>query len=238
MSWFLNTLHRDLGGTRKRQSIITKIFQGMVRVDTQSILVKEDNDEPLAMDIDRDITTTVSPFMFLTLDLPPPPLFQDEVERNIIPQIPLSTLLGKYDGQRTQEVSGYAKRFHLLKLPRYVIFHIKRFTKNNWTFEKNPTIVNFPIRNIDLSELLSKEQEELETVEGHYDLIANISHEGKPGAGQGAYKVHVRHRGKDQWFQIQDLIVEEIIPQMIFLSESFIQIWERKPISKGKNKET
>jgi U4/U6.U5 tri-snRNP-associated protein 2 len=34
----------------------------------------------------------------------------------------------------------------------------------------------------------------------------------------------VRHRGTDQWYQIQDLIVEEIMPQMIFLSESYIQV--------------
>jgi U4/U6.U5 tri-snRNP-associated protein 2 len=30
-----------------------------------------------------------SPFLFLTLDLPPPPLFQDEFEKNIIPQVRL-----------------------------------------------------------------------------------------------------------------------------------------------------
>lgn len=58
----------------------------------------------------------------------------------------------------------------------------------------------------------------------HYDLLANICHEGKPEAGQGTYKVHVRHRGTEQWYQIQDLIVEEIMPQMIFLSESYIQV--------------
>lgn len=34
--------------------------------------------------------------MFLSLDLPPPPLFQDE--RNIIPQVPLFELLNKFDG--------------------------------------------------------------------------------------------------------------------------------------------
>ena len=34
-----------------------------------------------------EITTKRSPFMFLTLDLPPPPLFQDEAEKNIIPQV-------------------------------------------------------------------------------------------------------------------------------------------------------
>jgi len=73
--------------------------------------------------------------------------------------------------------------------------------------------------------LKNPEEESLST---YYNLLSNISHEGKPGPGQGAYKVHVRQRGNEQWYQIQDLIVEEIVPQLIFLSESYIQIWERK----------
>ena len=36
--------------------------------------------------------------MVLSLDLPAPPLFQDEMEANIIPQVPLNTLLAKYNG--------------------------------------------------------------------------------------------------------------------------------------------
>jgi U4/U6.U5 tri-snRNP-associated protein 2 len=57
-----------------------------------------------------------------------------------------------------------------------------------------------------------------------YDLVANICHEGKLGSGDGSYKVHIHSKGNDQWFQIQDLFVEEIAPQMIFLSESYIQV--------------
>lgn len=70
--------------------------------------------------------------------------------------------------------------------------------------------------------------EEAERVNTHYDLLANICHEGKPEAGEGTYKVHVRQRGTEQWYQIQDLIVEEILPQMIFLSESYIQVKEKE----------
>lgn len=40
---------------------------------------------------------------------------------------------------------NFLKRFQLTKLPPYLIFCIKRFTKNNFFVEKNPTIVNFPI---------------------------------------------------------------------------------------------
>jgi U4/U6.U5 tri-snRNP-associated protein 2 len=160
------------------------------------------------------------------LDLPAPPLFKDEIEKNIIPQIALTAILGKYDGRTSLESAGTLKRFQLIRLPNYIIFHIKRFTKNNWSEEKNPTIVNFPIKNIDMSDYLENPDKEMLDI--HYDLIANICHEGKPGKGNGTYKVHVQHRGKDQWYQIQDLIVEEINAQMIFLSESYIQIWERK----------
>lgn len=43
-----------------------------------------------------------SPFLFLSVDLPPPPLFQDAVERNIIPQVSLASVLAKYDGKTVQ----------------------------------------------------------------------------------------------------------------------------------------
>jgi hypothetical protein len=45
---------------------------------------------------------TMSPFLFLAVDLPPPPLFQDAVEKNIIPQVGIHTVLAKYDGIKTQ----------------------------------------------------------------------------------------------------------------------------------------
>ena len=49
-----------------------------------------------------EIKSTVSPFLFLAVDLPPPPLFQDAVEKNIIPQVSIQSVLDKYDGQKTQ----------------------------------------------------------------------------------------------------------------------------------------
>lgn len=43
-----------------------------------------------------------SHFLFLAVDLPPPPLFQDAVEKNIIPQVTLASVLAKYDGKTVQ----------------------------------------------------------------------------------------------------------------------------------------
>lgn len=93
-----------------------------------------------------------SPFLFLAIDLPPPPLFQDVIEKNIIPQVPLAAVLAKYDGLTTQEAKGALRRFKITKLPPFLILHIRRFTKNNFVEEKNPTIVNFPLRGIDMRE--------------------------------------------------------------------------------------
>lgn len=49
-----------------------------------------------------DIKAAVSPFLFLAVDLPPPPLFQDTIEKNIIPQVSIHSVLAKYDGVTTQ----------------------------------------------------------------------------------------------------------------------------------------
>ncbi|KAJ3060318.1 U4/U6.U5 tri-snRNP-associated protein 2, partial [Podochytrium sp. JEL0797] len=219
LAWFLNQLHVGLGGNPRKNgsSVIHRAFQGEVRVESQAIEgggggggsaaagAAAEEGFVQVFDDNKESTTTKSPFLFLTLDLPPPPLFQDELERNIIPQIPLSSLLQKYDGVTDKEYTHSIKRFRLTKLPQFLIFHIKRFTKNNFTTEKNSTIVNFPIRGVDMREYLDPENKDPNTV---YNLVANICHDGKPGAVEGSYKVHVHCKGKDQWLQIQDLIVE------------------------------
>lgn len=51
-----------------------------------------------------------------------------------------------------QEFGPTLKRHHLTSLPPYLILHIKRFTKNNFVEERNPTIVNFPLRGVEMSE--------------------------------------------------------------------------------------
>ncbi|KAF9581381.1 hypothetical protein BGW38_001628, partial [Lunasporangiospora selenospora] len=224
LSWFLNTLHKDLGGTRKRDSsIIYSTFQGEVAIESQPIDPKATKGAQRAFNTTDEITKTKSPFLFLALELPPPPLFHDELEKNIIPQVPLTTILSKYDGQTIQENVADLKCFQIMRLPNYIILHIKRFSKNNFVEEKNPTIVTFPIKNLSMIEFVSDPEKE-KTLGQYYDLLANITHEGDPATpNTTSYKVHLQHRAKEQWYQIQDLFVEEINAQMIFLSESYIQ---------------
>ncbi|CAE7162667.1 unnamed protein product, partial [Rhizoctonia solani] len=245
LGWLLNRLHADLGGTKKKgSSIIHSTFQGEVRLETQQVIVTADAASGVKphFDIDREIKQTTSPFLLLALDLPPPPLFQDAVEKNIIPQVSLATLLAKYDGKTTQEFAGQLKRFRCTKLPPYIVLHFKRFMKNNFVEEKNPTIVNFPIDGVDFSQVLERPP----AVAGTpiiYDLVANVTQESTAGTTHDkestVWKIHLRTgRGeREQWLQIQDMIVEETRKEMIFLGETVMQIWELSQRAPGKGKE-
>lgn len=55
-----------------------------------------------------------------------------------------------------------------------------------------------------------------------YDLVANIVHDGEPD--KGTYRVHILHRGTGQWYELQDLHVTQILPQMVTLTEAYIQV--------------
>jgi U4/U6.U5 tri-snRNP-associated protein 2 len=91
LSWFINALHRALNGTKKKgSSIIYQSFLGNMRIYTRKIPPTELDDRQkrslLATPEYQEIVTE-SPFLYLTCDLPPPPLFIDEFRENIIPQV-------------------------------------------------------------------------------------------------------------------------------------------------------
>ncbi|KAH7430598.1 hypothetical protein KP509_08G005200 [Ceratopteris richardii] len=240
MSWFLNTLHADLGGTKKpNSSVIYKCFQGELEVtkefQSKNLLDrKEDVDKPpgeedkISDSLEREISKM--PFLMLGLDLPPPPLFKDVMEKNIIPQVPLFNILKKFDGESVTEVVRpqlARMRYRVTRLPQYMILHMRRFTKNNFFIEKNPTLVNFPVKNLELKDYIPlpapKRNEKLRS---KYDLIANIVHDGKPG--EGSYRVFVQRKSEEIWYEMQDLHVAETLPQMVALSEAYMQIYEQQ----------
>ena len=72
--------------------------------------------------------------------------------------------------------------------------YIQRFTKNTFYVEKNPTIVNFPIKSIEFGDFLTDDAKKKYPNGAPYDLIANIVHEGAPTSG--TYKLHILHKGK------------------------------------------
>jgi len=232
LSWFLNAVHLTLNGTKKKKSsVVYKTFQGEMKQWSRKLpqTDNKESEEKLLEEEEYKVSESTVPFLYLTMDIPASPLFKDELEQNAIPQVPLLSLLQKFNSIQEKEYKSYhntsLKRFSLLKLPKYLILFVKRFNNNTFFVEKNPTIINFPVKGLDMGEFMTKEA--LESHEDRiYNLVANITHDGEPGSGKGTYRVHVLHQGSKQWYELQDLHVKEILPPMITLSESYIQIWE------------
>ena len=317
MAWFLNQLHAGLGGSRKAgSSIIYRTFQGKIEVTSKVRKAlsgpdvggeekeraanqsdNQDGGEKKAEGSDQLFEEKVieTTFLQLTLDIPEKPLFRDDDGGLVIPQEPLVSVMKKFDGITFSEAinkSGMTqrKRYRLLELPPYLILHLARFKTNNYSREKNPTIVAFPVKNLDLSsytfpkggklippteeEVRSMSVKELQTllkkhgredITAHaveksdlveaasdflckslpdlltdkYDLVANITHNSPADVGregkhdplqEGSYKCHIEHKASKQWFETQDLHVEETMPQLIGVSESYLLIFERKSV--------
>lgn len=177
MAWLLNQLHVGLGGTRKPgSSIIHKIFQGHVQVTTRQKRIaaekmnQEEEDDRGGSDEEGEAkaeeakdeaieeveeTTTDTNFLQLTLDIPEKPLFRDEEGGLVIPQEPLVSVLKKFDGMTFSDMLGrnglpQRRKYRLLELPKYLVLHLARFKTNEYSKEKNPTIVAFPVKNLDL----------------------------------------------------------------------------------------
>ncbi|EER44686.1 U4/U6.U5 tri-snRNP-associated protein [Histoplasma capsulatum H143] len=147
LSWFLNNLHLSLGGSKKPSP--TPTSRNNLANNT---------------------------FPHITLDLPSHTTFQSQC-RIIIPQIPLTTLLNKYNGLVASEKLSHRVRHRLLHpLPPYLLFHIKRFSKNKFVSERNPTIVTFPSpRSLDMSPYVEPNPSVCSAGEPIlYDLVANV----------------------------------------------------------------
>ncbi|KAG8362992.1 hypothetical protein BUALT_BualtUnG0015700 [Buddleja alternifolia] len=222
MSWLLKTLHGDLKSSQMGRSIIHKCFKGELEYVKESHNMIENGD-------DGGAEVGKVPFLMLGLDLPPLPLFEDIMGNNIIPQVPLFNLLKKFDGKTVTEVVRprleARMRYRVTKLPQYLILHMRRFTKNNSVVEENPTLVNSPLKNLELIDCIPLRIED-EKLRSKYNLIANIVHDGKPG--EGSYRAFVQRKSDELWYEMQDLHVSETLPQIVALSEAHMQIYEQQ----------
>ena len=236
--WLVNALHTDLaippvpGGpagpaaarlASTKTTIISDCFRGELEVVAQ----------PGAggVRVDAAPRTTRAPFHVLALDLPPAPLYQDALEKNIIPQVPIFELLRRYDGVRVDDGDARAGRrtLRVTRWPRYLTTHVKRFTKNAFFGEKNPTIVTFPVKGLDVGRVLGSGSSSASAAPSppppRYDIIANIVHDGP--AGGGHYKCHILRANEGTWYDVDDLSVAETLAQVVALSEAYIQVYQR-----------
>lgn len=179
MAWLLHHLHMGTKLKKKHKSIVEQVFQGSVKVTTRETqrLVEvsnpvheddrygsEDEMEQTVEESEKETArekTTVAErisettFFSLSVDIPEKPLFRDEEGGLVIPQEALVNVLQKFDGNRfvdTRKGKAQRRRYEIQSLPDCLILHLTRFRDE----EKNPTIIVFPVKNLDLRPYLGE----------------------------------------------------------------------------------
>jgi hypothetical protein len=83
------------------------------------------------------------------------------------------------------------------------------------------------------------------SVTTRYDLVSNIAHEGLVTKATGTNEVHDKgvavkegvfraqclNKAQEQWFLMDDLHIQEILPQVVSISEAYIQVYERSDLT-------
>nr|BAN65948.1 U4/U6.U5 tri-snRNP-associated 65 kDa protein, putative [Babesia bovis] len=217
LTWLLNRLDTKLRNKKTKESIVSKAFGGQLNVYTQ------DGD---------NWTQKITPFKMITLDVPNAPIFKDDKEKNIIPQVSIFQLLQKFQGESAHtSPTGELCKYKIWKLPDYLVINIKRFTKNNFFIEKNPTIVSFPMKNLDMGIYIDDKSPFKGDINARYDLACSVCHQGNPESGR--YKIHVLHPPTGDWYELEDLLVTSVLPQFVAQSESYIQVYKKQQTGNG-----
>lgn len=175
-----------------------------------------------AEEMDNDaVTTKVAPFFHLQLDLPTVTLLKDEKSKTASLQVPIYTLLSKFDGHSKQFLATTKENrtCKIASLPGYLVFFVKRFTQNLYLVEKNKTIVNFPVDELDLTEYTS------ETQNTKYNLSAYICHTGENPTGSCLARYF--HKANGKWYNAQEGAVDELQAELHFVAEAYILFYER-----------
>ncbi|XP_077582894.1 ubiquitin carboxyl-terminal hydrolase 4 isoform X1 [Stigmatopora nigra] len=114
------------------------------------------------------------------------------------------------------------KKFDLWSLPRILVVHLKRFSYNRCWRDKLDTVVDFPIRDLDMSEFLSDPKA------GHhtYDLVAVSNHYG--GMGGGHYTAYGKNKVDGKWYYFDDNSVSPSSEDQIVTKAAYVLFYQRR----------
>uniref|UniRef100_A0A8D2LAP8 Ubiquitin carboxyl-terminal hydrolase n=1 Tax=Varanus komodoensis TaxID=61221 RepID=A0A8D2LAP8_VARKO len=111
------------------------------------------------------------------------------------------------------------KKFDLWSLPRILVVHLKRFSYNRYWRDKLDTVVEFPIRDLNMSEFVCDPAASPYV----YDLIAVSNHYG--GMGVGHYTAYAKNKVNGKWYYFDDSSVSPASEEQIVVSIENKQFW-------------
>ncbi|XP_039998047.1 ubiquitin carboxyl-terminal hydrolase 15-like isoform X3 [Xiphias gladius] len=103
------------------------------------------------------------------------------------------------------------KKLDLWSLPPVLVVHLKRFSYSRYMRDKLDSLVDFPLRDLDMSEFLINPN----AGPCRYDLIAVSNHYG--GMGGGHYTAYAKNKDDGKWYNFDDSSVSPASEDQIVL---------------------
>uniref|UniRef100_A0A8C7ZJ35 Ubiquitin carboxyl-terminal hydrolase n=1 Tax=Oryzias sinensis TaxID=183150 RepID=A0A8C7ZJ35_9TELE len=104
------------------------------------------------------------------------------------------------------------KKLDLWSLPPVLVVHLKRFSYSRYMRDKLDSLVDFPLRDLDMSEFLINPN----AGPCRYDLIAVSNHYG--GMGGGHYTAYAKNKDDGKWYNFDDSSVSPASEDQIVVS--------------------
>lgn len=178
-------------------------------------------------------TTKQIPFWNITLNLPRSSYFKDGRNVNDLLQVKLDTLI-KTKFYSKCENGDDSVTYKMERLPKYLIIYFNRYDSNM----NNTAKEMFPIRNRNQTIVEFSTQMELpkSTTDGKlqylYRLQSNVVSQVKANPDSSKddinqWKIQLLNKNTAEWYEIHDIKCNKIDPELMFLKETYLQVWER-----------
>ncbi|NXU60290.1 UBP4 hydrolase, partial [Horornis vulcanius] len=114
------------------------------------------------------------------------------------------------------------KKFDLWSLPRILVVHLKRFSYSRYWRDKLDTVVEFPIRGLNMSEFVCDPRAGSYV----YDLIAVSNHYGAMGVGH--YTAYAKNKVNNKWYHFDDSSVSVASEDQIVTKAAYVLFYQRR----------
>ncbi|XP_078399300.1 ubiquitin carboxyl-terminal hydrolase 4 isoform X1 [Cetorhinus maximus] len=114
------------------------------------------------------------------------------------------------------------KKFDLWSLPKILVVHLKRFSYNRYWRDKLDTLVEFPIRDLNMTEFVYNPK----AGPCIYDLVAVTNHYG--GMGGGHYTAYAKNKIDGQWYYFDDSSVSGASEDQIVTKAAYVLFYQRR----------
>uniref|UniRef100_A0A8C1XFN0 Ubiquitin carboxyl-terminal hydrolase 15 n=1 Tax=Cyprinus carpio TaxID=7962 RepID=A0A8C1XFN0_CYPCA len=119
------------------------------------------------------------------------------------------------------------KKLDLWSVPPVLVVHLKRFSYSRYMRDKLDSLVDFPLRDLDMSEFLINPN----AGPCRYDLIAVSNHYG--GMGGGHYTAFAKNKEDQKWYSFDDSSVSPSSEEQIVSKAAYVLFYQRQDTVKG-----